>query len=375
MKNVTIIGDFCYPNFMGGSSKHVYDLICNLPTDVVDWNLITRRSSKSNEYSADEIEAQTKFDSFKRNRRIKEVSVLNIFNPLTYLNKIRKSQYVVLQHPVMGLFGAILGRCLHKKVIYHYHGPLHIEYYMKSGKRGLHYNILWLMQKLTVMLSQMVLTHSSYMKSISQREHSVPDNKSINLPPYIERVESDVKLPYFKDDNKIKLLIPRRLTARTGIIEFLKAFLIFPEDFRNKFHIYISGKGELQSKVESLVKQDSQNIQYIGFISYNELWSLYTKVDAVVVPTLDLEGFGYIILEAMSCGAMPLVSKTCGGGFEFVEKHLGSEYVFDIYSPKSIQDTLSIITQYRNNRNKYMQIASVFSTKNMIKTYLEKILK
>lgn len=374
MKKVTIISDFCYPNYMGGSSKHVYDLICNLPTNVVDWNLITRATSKSNKYCADEIQAQKKYDSFKKSRRIKEVNILNIFNPFTYWNKIRNSEYVVLQHPVMGLFGAIIGRCLNKKNIYHYHGPIHIEFMMKTGRRGIHYWLLWLIQKITVMLSDTVLTHSNYMRAISQREHDVPSKKSIYLPPYIERVNRNVPLPYFSDDDKIKLLIPRRLTARTGVVEFLETFLKLPFRIRTKYQIYISGKGELQTNIESLASQDTENIRYIGFISYDELWSLYNKVDAVVVPTLDLEGFGYVILEAMSCGAMPIVSKTCGGGYDFVTRYLGESFTFDVHSSESILKALKTVANKKNNRNCFEGIASQFTTENMINKYISEIL-
>ena len=318
---VLIIGDFCYPNYMGGSSKHVCE------------------------------------------GRITEVSTKHIFNPFTYLRHIRKADIVVLQHPVMGLFGGLWGRLYAKPIIYHYHGPLHLEYSMKTGKNGLHYKLLWLMQKVTVLLSNFVLTHSDYMKRVSIKEHKVPTSKCIYLPPYIKRHEIRKNLSYIKNNAKIKLLIPRRLTSRTGVIEFLNSFLTFPDDFRSRFDVFVTGKGELQSQVESLVAKDPDNLHYIGFVSYDDLWALYSKVDSVVVPTLDLEGFGYVILEGFSCGSSAIVSYTCG-----------DDYVFDVYSPESVKKALLAVQRNRYQREVFIHIADKYTTENMIKYYLDNIL-
>ena len=370
---VLIIGDFCYPNYMGGSSKHVFDLITNFPSDEVDFHLITRKRSDG-QYSADERGAQKVYDRIKDEGRITEVSTKHIFNPFTYLRHIRKADIVVLQHPVMGLFGGLWGRLYAKPIIYHYHGPLHLEYSMKTGKNGLHYKLLWLMQKVTVLLSNFVLTHSDYMKRVSIKEHKVPTSKCIYLPPYIKRHEIRKNLSYIKNNAKIKLLIPRRLTSRTGVIEFLNSFLTFPDDFRSRFDVFVTGKGELQSQVESLVAKDPDNLHYIGFVSYDDLWALYSKVDSVVVPTLDLEGFGYVILEGFSCGSSAIVSYTCGGGYEFIKHHLGDDYVFVVYSPESVKKALLAVQRNRYQREVFIHIADKYTTENMIKYYLDNIL-
>lgn len=360
---------------MGGSSKHVFDLIVEfMKIDSLQFKLITR-GKENGLYSADEHDAQQIYENIKKNGNIIELNKSKIFNPLSYFRYLKEANYVILQHPVMGLMGGVLGKLLRKKIIYHYHGPIHEEYRLKTGKKGLYYNLLWLFQKITVLCSDKVLTHSDYMRDIAVKEHSLPIAKSIFLPPYIEAHEKSMHLKFLKNNNKTKLFIPRRLTARTGVVEFLNTFLSLDKSNRDRFDIYISGKGELKEKVEGLVKYDPDNLKYVGFLSYDELWSMYHKIDSVVVPTLDLEGFGYVILEALSCGANAIVSKTCGGGYEFAEKYLSKDNTFDVFSKESVLAALTMIEESRNSRDKNMVIANEFTIKRMIDKYVNIILK
>lgn len=378
MKRIVIIGDFCYPNYMGGSSKHVYDLLCNFPQHKCCVKLLTRRKISNSKYDASDLYAQSIYNQYKNRGEVLEVSTLGIFNIVRYIDAVKDADYVLLQHPIMGCIGGFISKFFRKKVVYHYHGPIHLEYKMKIGKKNFRYYVLWWLQKMTIVFSDKVLTHSDYMKEVAIKEHSVSIDKCFYLPPYINsnNINNKIcKLSFLKEDRgKIRILIPRRLTARTGIVEFLEAFLSLPDNERYKFQIYISGRGELKNEIEKLATKDSDNISYVGFLSYEELWALYNQIDAVVVPSLDLEGFGYIILEAMSCGASALVSQTCGGGFEFVMKHLGANYTFNTYSSDSILKALNQVGKKEHGRDYYIKIANCYTTDAMIRYYINNIL-
>lgn len=376
MKKITIIGDFCYPNFAGGSSKHVFDLLTYFPEYDCNVRLLTRRRDSDSQYAADDPGAAGKYDALKKRGNIRELSGMGLFNPYPYIRIIAGADHVLLQHPVMGMIGGIAARIMGKHTVYHYHGPLHLEYQAKSGRKGLRYHILWLFQKITTVCSSVVLVHSEYMKRTAQKEHRIPNRKIRLLPPYIKKPASFVPLPWWKDEtDKTVLFIPRRLTARTGIYEFLMRFLSLPADEQQKYHIYISGTGELAPKIETIAKEYPQTITYLGFVPYEELWAIYGKADAVVVPTLSLEGFGYVILEAMACGCAATVSTTCGGGYEFVSEQLGEEYTFDTFDTESILKALRFIKARPADRAFYQQIASRFSPEHMIRYYLQTILK
>ena len=63
MKKITIIGDFCYPNFAGGSSKHVFDLLTYFPEYDCNVRLLTRRRDSDSQYAADDPGAAGKYDA------------------------------------------------------------------------------------------------------------------------------------------------------------------------------------------------------------------------------------------------------------------------------------------------------------------------
>lgn len=372
MKRVAIIGDFCYPNFAGGSSKHVFDLITNFPRHGLDISLLTRKRDESSQYKADDIQAVAVYDDLKRSGKIKELNKLALFNPYYYFSLLRGCDYVLLQHPIMGMIGGIVARILGKRVIiYHYHGPLHLEYQAKIGGRNFRYKLLWLFQKITVKCASLILVHSEYMKNIAMQEHGISEEKINFLPPYIDLPDNISSLSWRNDESdKTTLLIPRRLTARTGVIEFLEGFLNLPESEQQHYHIYITGTGELAPRIKEIAREHADTITYWGFVTYDELRAIYGHVDAVVVPTISLEGLGYVILEAMVCGSSVIVSETCGGGYEFVTRELGGEYTFDVYDSDSIRRTLDFIRSHPNNRDFYKNISRRFSTDNMIRQYL-----
>lgn len=372
---LSIIGDFCYPVFMGGSSKHVYDLMKNFPKMGIDASLLMRSSGGNNIYHSTDPLAKQEFDLWIDEGRIKQIPPFLIWDPIPYIRHIYGSDFVLIQHPVMGFWGSIIAKVMGKKVFYHYHGPLNHEYYMKTGKKDIRYKIFWLLQKITCALSDHIITHSSYMQNISETEHKVPYKKSIRLSPYIETIDSCCSIDNLPTKDKLWILIPRRLTARTGVIEFIENFNKLNSAIRDRYHIFISGKGELQPQVEKYANLDPEHLTYLGFLTYDQLWFIYNKVDIVCVPTIDLEGFGYIILEGMSRGAAPLVSKTCGGGYEFVVKELDSSYTFDVNNTDDLYRVLLSFSKKKFNRNFYREIANKYSLLNMLMEYKNKILK
>ena len=84
MKKILIIGDYCYPNYAGGSSKHVYDLMKNFPSEF-DLKLITRAKNKANRYVAHDDDAENVYRIWKHKGRVKELTYISIINPFFFL--------------------------------------------------------------------------------------------------------------------------------------------------------------------------------------------------------------------------------------------------------------------------------------------------
>ena len=80
------------------------------------------------------------------------------------------------------------------------------------------------------------------------------------------------------------------------------------------------GKGELQNELEEKIK-NVDNINYFKFVSDKKLIELMILSSVYVLPTKELEGFGLVILEALSLNLPIIVSNKAGGGTEFIKQY------------------------------------------------------
>ena len=84
------------------------------------------------------------------------------------------------------------------------------------------------------------------------------------------------------------------------------------------------GKGE---EMERLKKRATNNVEFLGFVSDSDLKDLYERAAVFFLPSLT-EGFGFVILEAMSAGCavvstVPLgYAGYTGNGLEFFKKSI-----------------------------------------------------
>ena len=81
------------------------------------------------------------------------------------------------------------------------------------------------------------------------------------------------------------------------------------------------------SEATPFVKEykDRKNIHFLGFVTRDALASLYQKSDVFVFPTLG-EGYGMVILEALSCGVPCIVSDLAGGDDAIIEGYNGFKF-------------------------------------------------
>lgn len=112
--------------------------------------------------------------------------------------------------------------------------------------------------------------------------------------------------PWEGENSGILIVVARRLVSRTGVLEFLEAFKRVKQSQELEARLAILGDGLLREKISSRIRElgldDSARLY--GQVSDLELRRLYRTADIVVVPTIELEGFGLSSAEAFSCGAV-----------------------------------------------------------------------
>ncbi|HKO31868.1 MAG TPA: glycosyltransferase [Nitrospiraceae bacterium] len=112
-------------------------------------------------------------------------------------------------------------------------------------------------------------------------------------------IRRELKLP----EGRTLMLTVRNLVPRMGLEHLLEAMMILVEEQRNLL-LLIGGEGQLRPRLEELIRsrgiQDS--VQLLGFVPEEQLAKYYQASDLVVLPTLQLEGFGLVTVEALACG-------------------------------------------------------------------------
>ncbi len=152
---------------------------------------------------------------------------------------------------------------------------------------------------------------------------------------------------YSKDEARRKLHIAndeivffsmRRLDIRMGIQNAIAALNRINLGERRITYI-IGGKGsyenELRRKAQDLVKA---RCIFAGFIPEEEINEYFCAADLFLVPSIDLEGFGLVILESLAMGLPVLV--TPQGGMKELEDKLEGFYLTDGFKPEDISQKI-----------------------------------
>lgn len=127
-----------------------------------------------------------------------------------------------------------------------------------------------------------------------------------------------IDLETFSPKNKLKIrkglkwekftvLFVGRLIETKGV----KLLLELLPKLNKKIQLVIIGTGPLTNEIKRAEK-NFLNLKYLGGVNNNDLPVYYSAADLVVVPSLVDEGFGFVVMEAISCGTPVLASKKGG---------------------------------------------------------------
>ncbi|MCE9536144.1 MAG: glycosyltransferase, partial [Nitrospirae bacterium] len=105
------------------------------------------------------------------------------------------------------------------------------------------------------------------------------------------------------DESRRVLFTVRNLVPRMGLEHLIEAITLLGEERRNLL-LLIGGEGPLRQRLEELIcsKGLQDSVQLLGFVPEEQLAKYYQASDLVVMPTLQLEGFGLVTVEALACG-------------------------------------------------------------------------
>ncbi|UNC91154.1 glycosyltransferase family 4 protein [Candidatus Contubernalis alkaliaceticus] len=115
-----------------------------------------------------------------------------------------------------------------------------------------------------------------------------------------------------KNDDKIRILFPRRLTTVRGIGEAMKAATLLTERYPQvEFHFVGRGHNFQHEKMMLNWAAENENIYYY-WRTPDGMKEIYQNMDICLIPSKSTEGTSLSCLEAMACG-LPVIAGNIGG--------------------------------------------------------------
>ena len=135
------------------------------------------------------------------------------------------------------------------------------------------------------------------------------------------------------------LLTVRNLEARMGLDLLIRAMAILRRYVPDVL-LLIGGAGSLRTPLEALTASLDlqQHVRFLGYIPESDLPGYYQAADAFVLPTRELEGFGLVTVEALSCGT-PVLGTAIGATPEILSD-LDPSLVLQDTTPEAMAEDL-----------------------------------
>ncbi|MDD3925682.1 MAG: glycosyltransferase family 4 protein [bacterium] len=140
----------------------------------------------------------------------------------------------------------------------------------------------------------------------------------------------------------------RRLSPRMGLDLLIESMMLLHRRLPDA-RLIIGGRGESQSELQRLISGHGLDsiARLEGFIPEEKL-ALYLRAsDLVVMPSLELEGFGLVSLQAMMNGT-PVMGTPIGGNRELIGS-LDSRLLFRGLTPGALADGMVNFFSHRDN--------------------------
>ena len=168
----------------------------------------------------------------------------------------------------------------------------------------------------------------------------------INLPTEAGRLV-DLESP--RASRALRLLFVGRLAPVKGIDVLISAAAGLDVE------LIIIGEGKLRLELDALAGRLGVNAKFMGSVSDKQLQRAYEEADIFVLPSVTRgEGFGYVILEAMSHGCA-IISTELGTGTSYVNQDGVTGVVVE---PGNVQALSRAITSLQTDRARLATFSS-----------------
>ena len=218
-----------------------------------------------------------------------------------------RSDLFVSHFALYGALPAVAARLRGVPVVVHFHGPWSAE----SRAQGESSRATWWKAKLERWVYRQaaaLVVVSPAFKALLVEEFGIPADRITVITPGVDLERFNAQpgaATQARDTADFTAFTVRRLVPRMGLDVLVDAWPADPDAA-----LVIAGDGPERAALTA--RAAGKNVTFLGRVSDEELRRWYSRADVVVVPSVALEGFGLVVLEALACGTPVLASRTGG---------------------------------------------------------------
>ena len=263
---------------------------------------------------------------------------------------------VVNFHQPISAFGALLSGSIPQGArIYTCHSLAHEEYLAENPisedsrswiLRRVHAAARRQLERSVLIRSRKIVVLSQYTQSKLEQVHGIDPSRIQIIPGAVDterfvpgRDRQNLRQRLVIPSDKIVLFTVRRLVPRMGLTNLIRAMALAMREIPG-LYLVIGGDGPLLTLLKRMAKGLGIEgaVRFAGFIPETELPDYYRMADLFVLPTIDLEGFGLVTLEALASG-LPVLGTAVGGTKEILCE-LDENFILKDSEPESLARAL-----------------------------------
>lgn len=313
---IFIVGLATFDELAGGSARYLSGLSISLTRAGHDVQVLTGAGVVGAADSNEGLLGQLR-------RSLKRMVILA---PRAALTVARGRPDIVNVHFVFDGLGAVLAaRVLRIPVVVNFQGPWAAEA-LATGRRGRTPGSTALrraIERWTLGAASRIVVLSTAFRDLLIDDYGIAPDKIRIVPagidlssigPLQDRSAARARLGL---PDRLTIVTVRRLVARMGLDLLLRAVALLAPDMRPT--VVIAGIGPERDALAALADElrIGDQVRFLGRIPDIDLPAVYAAGDVCVVPTRELEGFGYVALEAYAAGT-PVIATAVGGLVDLV---------------------------------------------------------
>jgi glycosyltransferase involved in cell wall biosynthesis len=352
MKEVLITNAAVSYDVIGGASKAIDDIADQLTKEFDKINIFVPNRSGIDKPSREDISPKITIFRYKYSHKLRVLNPIFAFIAYFKFFKFKKFELIWGNSPEPWLYIPKNS----KKKIYTVHGPWKTESNLdKSNTNRLRERLIDFAYSFILKTNTLFHFQSDYVFNSCLQENSRFKNiKKIIIPVLLnEQKLLSMHLDAQRDNSdQISILVARRLVNRTGVKEFIN----LTDGFGHMLKITIIGDGYQATEIQNMII-DRPDIRFLGKVEDSILYREIIKCDLVCMPSLDAEGFGASILQALFL-LRPVLYTNIGGMKEFLNQNPDC-FSFDPYNRADFKNLLQRISELKNSEKLNVNLSNI----------------